>query len=135
MKLAKSYRILLFVGVGLLLLFSLVVLTVLERGEHIHTIRYQTIVLKITESAIRVYYLDNGILPSEDMYRESLKTYLEDKTILSQIRYFCESDNFVLVSSGNNKKFETPKGYQKIKIFNGETDDIIRFSQVRKASD
>ena len=46
------------------------------------------------------------------------------------LRYYQDGENYILVSPGKNKKYDTPEGYESIKEnikeFREKTDDIIR---------
>ena len=84
--------------------------------------------LKMLCSAVHYYRIDNGKLPSEEGFRDEMSEYFEDANIPFNFKYFRQGDEFVLVSPGKNKKFDIPDGFENIKNFEDESDDLILFS-------
>jgi hypothetical protein len=120
------------ISFGLLLLIRFVFIA--RTGEMIDKVTVQDINLRMLEHAINTYHNDHGRLPLESEFKESLKGYVQDADVLSQARYYCEGNSFVLVAPGRNKKFDTPEGYKNIRTSGTETDDIIEFHQVPEES-
>lgn len=100
---------------------------------YIHKTPHDKGKIHILQTAIVLYESKYSDLPTESNFRDVLLTnklvqnekafYSDDTDIL--IRYFRQGTNFVLVSPGKNKKYDTPEGYENIKAFEKETDDII----------
>jgi hypothetical protein len=102
----------------------------LIENKDVHPIHVERVNLIIVSSAVYQYRIDHGRLPSEEGFRDELAEYLEDASILSKIKYFRQGDEFVLVSPWKNKKFDTPDGFQNIRDFKGESDDLVLLSPI-----
>jgi hypothetical protein len=128
MKKVKLYLRVLFVGVLVLglccLAFILYVINYIPKD--LIPVEYAN--LKILYSAVHHYRIDHGGLPSEEGFRDEMSEYFEDANIPFNFKYFRQGDEFVLVSPGKNKKFDTPDGFENIKNFEGKRDDFILFS-------
>ncbi|MHC4641062.1 MAG: hypothetical protein ACYS32_05410 [Planctomycetota bacterium] len=128
MKKLKLYLLVLIVGVLLLGLCCLAFILFLFNSYHIDVIPAEKANLKVLYSAVHQYRIEHGGLPSEEGFRDELLECFEDVNILPEFKYFRQEDEFVLVSPGKNKKYDTPDGFENIKNFKGESDDFILFS-------
>jgi hypothetical protein len=128
MKKLKLYLHVLLIGVLVLGICCLAFIIFISPGKHIDVYSAEELNLKIVMHAIGCYRLDYGRLPSEEGFRDELSEYFEDANILSEFKYFRQGDEFVLVKPGENKKFDTPNGFENIRNFKGESDDLILFS-------
>jgi hypothetical protein len=97
-------------------------------GYHIDVIPVEEANLKILYSAVHYYRIEHGGLPSEEGFIDELSGDFVDANNLFEFKYFRQGDEFVLVSPGKNKKFDTPEGFENIENFEGESDDLILFS-------
>jgi hypothetical protein len=117
-----------------ILLFTLLVHLVMRPHKDSYPVEYAK--LKMIQGAVLNYKLDhNSELPSEEVFKESMVNYLEDVNVLSKIRYFKQGNEFVVVSPGKNKKFDTPEGFENIRAFTGESDDYVLFSPYKAGPD
>ncbi|MHC4084183.1 MAG: hypothetical protein ACYSWZ_05395 [Planctomycetota bacterium] len=132
MKKMKLYLLVLLIGILVLGLCCLAFILYLLNDYPICVIPVEKADLKILYSAVHLYRIDNGRLPSEEGFRDELSEYFEDVNFLSDFKYFRQGDEFVLVSPGKNKKFDTPNGFENIKNFEGKSDDLILFSPFPK---
>jgi len=83
-------------------------------------------------TAFWMYKMDHGSLPSEAEFKDQVKEYLQGQDMLMLVRYFCKESSFVLVNPGSNGKFDTPEGYDALKNFKNDTDDIVEwFGRIR----
>ena len=132
MKKVKLYHIVLFVVVLILVLYYLVPLLFLINYNHdmhdIDVIPVEKAHLKIVYSAVHQYRIDHSGLPSEEGFIDELSGDFEDPNILFGFKYFRQGDEFVLVNTGKNKIFDTPEGFENIRNYKGESDDLILFS-------
>ena len=128
MKKVKLYLLVLFLGAWVLGLCCLAFILFLIYDYHIDVIPVEEANLKILHSAVHQYRIDHGGLPSEEGFRDELLECFENVNILPEFKYFRQEDEFVLVSPGKNKKYDTPDGFENIKNFKGESDDLILFS-------
>ena len=129
----KSVRFWLFalaIVLSGLLLLRVVLLEL--AGSHRDKSDYRRAELRNLSSIFRMYKIDYGSLPSEAEFKDQVKEYLQGQDMLMLVRYFCKESSFVLVNPGSNGKFDTPEGYDALKNFKNDTDDIVEwFGRIR----
>ncbi len=137
LKMLRRYLILLTSTVCILcaLLALLILLLLYVTYPREPKISLESVNLRLLVNAINTYRIDHSKLPLESHFKESMEQYLTDTSILSQVRYFCEPNSFVLIVPGANKKFDTPEGYNSLKAFKTQTDDTIIFWPLPKGHD
>jgi hypothetical protein len=133
-KLKLRYIAILCIAAFIFVFLLFMLLVAMRPHKDSYPVEYAT--LKIVQSTVLNYKLDHSSeLPSEEAFKESMANYIEDVNVLSKIRYFKQGNEFVVVSPGKNKKFDTPEGFENVRSFTGESDDYVLFYPYKAGPD
>ncbi len=130
----------LFVAGGMSIILVVSSFPMLDNWERAYFLkRMDTRKLLCLSQALYSYKHEYDELPSEVNFKNQL---LSKSLILNEnlfysgrtnipIRYFRDGNDFVFVTPGKNRKYDTPEGYENIKAFKKKTDDMIEFGKLK----